>query len=400
MIKTAHIGVGISGQEGMQAVLASDFCIAQFCFLERLLLVHGRWSYLRMCKFLRYFFYKNFAFTLCHFWFAFFCGFSAQTLYDPFFISCYNVFYTSLPVLALGIFDQDVNDKNSLKYPKLYTPGHENLFFNKKEFLKSIAHGVITSFVLFFIPYGAFRDPVTPDGVTINDHQLFGTVVSSTLVVVVTAQVALDTAYWTFINHIVIWGSVIFYFASTFFINSDIIGGTYMGVMRMTMKSSQYWFTLAITVIMLLTPIMAIRFYFVDVKPTLSDRVRLKQRVSRLRSRSSETMLRTPSMRRSRRSLRSGYAFAHQEGFGRLITSGKIMNKRKTQQQLSTQGNSHSTVDGINQGESRHVRIVVPSAIEMLTLNLPLPMLYDKQTALKLSQSLSITKSNELKALA
>lgn len=74
----AHIGVGISGQEGMQAVLASDYSIAQFKYLERLLLVHGRWSYFRMCKFLRYFFYKNFAFTLCHFWYAFFCGFSAQ----------------------------------------------------------------------------------------------------------------------------------------------------------------------------------------------------------------------------------------------------------------------------------------------------------------------------------
>ncbi len=64
----------------MQAVLSSDFSIAQFRFLERLLLVHGRWSYFRMCKFLRYFFYKNFAFTLCHFWYAFFCGFSAQVL--------------------------------------------------------------------------------------------------------------------------------------------------------------------------------------------------------------------------------------------------------------------------------------------------------------------------------
>lgn len=80
-ITAAHIGVGISGQEGMQAVLASDYSIAQFRYLERLLLVHGRWSYYRMCKFLRYFFYKNFAFTLCHFWFAFFCGFSAQVSY-------------------------------------------------------------------------------------------------------------------------------------------------------------------------------------------------------------------------------------------------------------------------------------------------------------------------------
>lgn len=74
----AHIGVGISGQEGMQAVLSSDYSIAQFRYLERLLLVHGRWSYYRMCRFLRYFFYKNFSFTLCHFWYAFFCGFSAQ----------------------------------------------------------------------------------------------------------------------------------------------------------------------------------------------------------------------------------------------------------------------------------------------------------------------------------
>lgn len=74
----AHIGVGISGQEGMQAVLSSDFSFAQFRYLQRLLLVHGRWSYIRVCKFLRYFFYKNFAFTLVHFWYGFFNGFSAQ----------------------------------------------------------------------------------------------------------------------------------------------------------------------------------------------------------------------------------------------------------------------------------------------------------------------------------
>uniref|UniRef100_A0A8C8DEF9 P-type phospholipid transporter n=1 Tax=Oryzias sinensis TaxID=183150 RepID=A0A8C8DEF9_9TELE len=106
MIKAAHIGVGISGQEGMQAVLSSDYSFAQFRFLQRLLLVHGRWSYLRMCKFLRYFFYKNFTFTFVHFWFAFFCGFSAQTVYDEWFITLYNLMYTALPVLGMGLFDQ------------------------------------------------------------------------------------------------------------------------------------------------------------------------------------------------------------------------------------------------------------------------------------------------------
>ena len=56
MIKEAHIGVGISGHEGMQAVLASDYAIAQFRFLERLLLVHGRWSYKRIARLVMFFF--------------------------------------------------------------------------------------------------------------------------------------------------------------------------------------------------------------------------------------------------------------------------------------------------------------------------------------------------------
>ena len=56
MIQASHVGVGISGQEGMQAVMASDFAIAQFRFLTDLLLVHGRWSYLRICKVLTFFF--------------------------------------------------------------------------------------------------------------------------------------------------------------------------------------------------------------------------------------------------------------------------------------------------------------------------------------------------------
>lgn len=50
MIQEADIGVGISGVEGMQAVMASDFSIAQFRFLERLLVVHGHWCYKRIAQ--------------------------------------------------------------------------------------------------------------------------------------------------------------------------------------------------------------------------------------------------------------------------------------------------------------------------------------------------------------
>ncbi|XP_017777528.1 PREDICTED: probable phospholipid-transporting ATPase IM isoform X2 [Nicrophorus vespilloides] len=329
MIKAAHIGVGISGQEGMQAVLASDYSIAQFRFLERLLLVHGRWSYYRMCTFLRYFFNKNFAFTLCHFWYAFFCGFSAQTVFDPMYISVYNLFYTSQPVLFVGIFDQDVNDQNSVLFPQLYRPGHSNLFFNKKEFFRSALQGCYVSIVLFFIPYGTYYDAVSPDGHILSDYMLFCAAVATILVIVNTAQIAMDTAYWTVFNHIMIWGSLAFYFIMDYFYNY-VIGGIYVGSLTKAMSEANFWFTTVLTVIISVMPVLAWRFYFVDVFPSLSDRVRLKQRVATMRSRQSQDVLRTPSARRARRSIRSGYAFAHQEGFGRLITSGKIMKKLPT----------------------------------------------------------------------
>lgn len=59
MIQTADVGIGISGQEGMQAVMASDFALPRFRFLERFLLVHGHWSYHRLANMVLYFFYKN-----------------------------------------------------------------------------------------------------------------------------------------------------------------------------------------------------------------------------------------------------------------------------------------------------------------------------------------------------
>ena len=65
MIQMADVGIGISGQEGMQAVMASDFAIGRFKFLSRLLLVHGHWCYDRICKMFLYFFFKNAVSSSC-----------------------------------------------------------------------------------------------------------------------------------------------------------------------------------------------------------------------------------------------------------------------------------------------------------------------------------------------
>ena len=93
-------GVGISGQEGMQAVMSSDFSIAQFRFLETLLLVHGRWSYARITRMVLFFFYKNLLFGLTIFYFNCLCFFSGQTLYNGELPVQRNAFDDSFPIRA------------------------------------------------------------------------------------------------------------------------------------------------------------------------------------------------------------------------------------------------------------------------------------------------------------
>ena len=85
-----------------------------------------------------------------------------------------------------------MNDDSSLRYPKLYTPGHLNLLFNKKVFAQSVAEGIISSLVLFFIPYGAFFNGIRPDGTDLAGHKAFGVMVASTLIIAVTLRVGRD----------------------------------------------------------------------------------------------------------------------------------------------------------------------------------------------------------------
>ncbi|XP_020559605.1 phospholipid-transporting ATPase ID isoform X2 [Oryzias latipes] len=327
MIKTSHIGVGISGQEGMQAVLASDYSFAQFRYLQRLLLVHGRWSYFRMSNFLSYFFYKNFAFTLVHFWYGFFCGFSAQTVYDQWFITLFNIVYTSLPVLAMGLFDQDVNDQNSLRHPSLYKSGQNNLFFNKRQFFLCTVHGMTTSFLLFFIPYGAFSVMVKEDGSHSSDQQTFSITIATSLVIVVSVQIGLDTHYWTAVNHLFVWGSLAMYFAILFAMQSDGLFGvfsnifSFVGAARNCLSEKSVWLVILLTTAVCIVPDLFVRSIRASLFPTQTDKVRQLQQSCKSQRPEEQ------NLRRARRtsSRRSAYAFSHQEGFGELITSGKNM---------------------------------------------------------------------------
>lgn len=208
MLQEADIGVGISGVEGMQAVMASDVAIAQFRFLERLLLVHGHWCYRRISSMICYFFYKNITFGITVFLYEAHASFSGKLLYNDWFLSLYNVMFTSLPVIALGVFDQDVSARLCLKFPLLYQEGVQNVLFTWRRILGWMLNGVCSAFIIFFFCQYALNPEAFNKNGKIAGIDIMGTTMYTCVIWVVNCQMAISVRHINPIQHLVIWGEI------------------------------------------------------------------------------------------------------------------------------------------------------------------------------------------------
>ncbi|KAF8310990.1 phospholipid-transporting ATPase 1 [Clavulina sp. PMI_390] len=211
MIQEANVGCGLLGLEGSQAAMSADYAFGQFRFLAKLLIVHGRWSYQRVSDMHANFFYKNVIWTLAMFWFGIYSNFDATYLYQVTFVLLYNVVFTSLPVIALGAFDQDLNARASLAFPQLYYRGVLGLEYTRWKFWMYMADGLYQSIIVFFIPYIVWTSDlaVAPDGRGIDSLSDFGTTVAIAAIFAANAFVGLSNRYWTVITWVVIVGSTL-----------------------------------------------------------------------------------------------------------------------------------------------------------------------------------------------
>ena len=198
MIQKAHVGIGIYGQEGLQAANAADYAIARFRFLKRLLFVHGRWSARRVGLLVSYMFYKNAILVLPQFFFAFVCLASGQNFYlDYPLYQFYNLVFTSFPILFLGMLDQDVSAEASLRYARIYSDGslRTGSFFTTRIFWRWIFEGFYQSLILFCLLVGLISigplGVVTGEGHS-SDIWYLGTVVNLCVCIVVTLRLLME----------------------------------------------------------------------------------------------------------------------------------------------------------------------------------------------------------------
>ncbi|PTB66999.1 phospholipid-translocating P-type ATPase [Trichoderma citrinoviride] len=148
MIQASHVGIGISGKEGLQAARVADYAIAQFRFLQRLLLVHGRWNYVRTAKFIVCTFWKEMFFYLPAAQYQRYNGYTGTSLYQSASLTVFNTLFTSLCTICMGIWEQDLRAETLLAIPELYIYGQRNMGLNFWKYMRwmllAAIEGVIT----------------------------------------------------------------------------------------------------------------------------------------------------------------------------------------------------------------------------------------------------------------
>ena len=334
MIQSASVGVGISGKEGRQAVLSSDFSIAQFKFLKRLLLVHGNYSYKRISKLILFSFMKNVALALSNFWFAIQTLYSGLLMYFGILFTLYNALFTTIPIVFVALYNQDVSTSILMRHASLYHNGLHNRSFNWGSFFGWCALGIWHAYVIFLVPFtsdGYYRDYTksreNPDGYLYSDttYGLWadGIAAYTYLVVASTAQVSLLTSNWTIYNALAVIGTLSFYFLFIWFL-SNLFGWTGLdfyesgkayGIVLVLLKEPWFWLGMILAVTSAILPNYILKAGRVLFYPEPSHLIREWNSIGRKQAAAGPTAhtygdipLRPRLVRRN-----TGFAFSKQE---------------------------------------------------------------------------------------
>uniref|UniRef100_A0A8C7FPV1 Phospholipid-transporting ATPase n=1 Tax=Oncorhynchus kisutch TaxID=8019 RepID=A0A8C7FPV1_ONCKI len=269
MIQVADVGIGISGQEGMQAVMSSDFAISRFKHLRKLLLVHGHWCYTRLANMILYFFYKNVMYVNLLFWYQFFCGFSGSVMTNSWVLIFFNLLFTSAPPLLYGILDKDVSADTLIKLPELYKSGQNSKAYLPSTFWLTMLDALYQSLVCFFIPYFAYAGSDA-------DMLSFGSPINASALLIILLHQVIESRTLTWLHVLVLVGSALFYFSFTLVFSVVCVTCSPptnpLGVDKLQMSQPLFYGVCALTTVLALLP----RFLFHALRNSISPSDTLK----------------------------------------------------------------------------------------------------------------------------
>jgi magnesium-transporting ATPase (P-type) len=258
MILNADVGVGISGKEGRQAVLSSDYSIAQFRFLGRLLLVHGRLNFYRNVDLINYSFYKNMVMTFNQIIFGFFSHFGGNTVYDSILFMIFNVFFTSVPPVIFAGLERDVSLASLQSFPILYQlDGRREYYQSYLRYWLSLLLGIVHAITAFFVCYISLAGFVFQDGTAIGLAD-FGTTLYICVVTITNLRIACMCHNWTWLHHLFIWASIAIVPGASIFIEVTKLSLNLVGTTAAILRAPVFYLTLLTAIIAAMIPVIAI----------------------------------------------------------------------------------------------------------------------------------------------
>ena len=317
MIKEAHVGIGIYGEEGWQAAGSADYAITRFKDLYRLLFIHGRWNYVRVTFFITFFMYKNFAFTFLQFWMATLSAWSGQSVLEDVCLLAFNSVFMVAPLFAAGLWDCDINpdadrpSKGTMIHPpsvndeqwyvqivpRLYAPGQTNELFRAKRVISWLLQGLIHSVFVFFGVFGSwafFSSPAIESNGFDASFPMLQQALYTTLLMALSLFHSLLVQKWTWIYLAFNIGLHVILYIAFVAVYDVVVSGTYAGIATATFGNWNFWFTLIITLAVCVMPLLILRVIKRKLYPSLIDVIKSKRiyskshRMTQVRSEHSE----------------------------------------------------------------------------------------------------------------
>ena len=244
MIMESHIGIGIYGEEGLRAAQSSDYAIGEFQILRRLLFFHGNLNLMRNSEMIIYFFYKNFVFTIIHFFYGYLNDFSGQTIIDDWFITCFNLIFTSIPLAVKGIIDIDLSPVDGkvvyLLQPYLYFEGREYPKFTIFNFILELIKGVFHSFINYYICINGSKSVINSLG-HVKCLWYNSVILYTNIIIIVSIDLIVITKYHTWINWVLLFFCTFFLYIVFLIAVHKLIMFNSQGTMQIAFSSYRSW---------------------------------------------------------------------------------------------------------------------------------------------------------------
>ena len=250
MIMEAHIGVGIYGEEGLRAVQSSDYAVGEFKILRELLFSHGRMNNVRNSECIHYFFFKNFVETFNHFIFGFYNNFTGQTIIDDWFITLYNLLFTSLPLGTKAILDIDIcRDDGNIVYkmlPFIYKENRDAPIFTLEKFVFNLIKGLCYSLInSLFVIYSIYHIQINQNG-QMAGLWFMSVDIYTNILIIVTTTLLITTKYHTWIHFVILFIVTFFAYICFILIVHQLTVFNSVGTMQVAFTSPVMWLNIVL----------------------------------------------------------------------------------------------------------------------------------------------------------